>query len=396
MLIHNAKMVLPGGLLSGGLVVRDGRIAAIFGENQKPAGFSGKESLDLNDGLLTPGLVDIHIHGSAGIDVQDTDGAGLDQLGEFLASNGVTGYFPTFVPTDDAGYRSALDTLRRYVRGNEGTASSKPRARILGVHFEGPFVSRERCGALKPEHFRTYDGDPTSVEIFCRGINDTSALRRVTLMTLAPEVSGGVELIRALSSPGVRSFIGHSQASPEALDSALAAGANHVTHFPNALDPLHHRRPGAVGWGLLRDEVTVDCIADFHHVNPLMLSLILKVKGASKVALISDAVKPAGLGDGDFDVWGERISVRQGKTSLTGSAEGTIAGSVITQLTALRNMKSLGVPLSDVIEMACAVPARVARIDSQCGSIAVGKFADLIAVDDQLNPRLTLVGGSIC
>jgi N-acetylglucosamine-6-phosphate deacetylase len=215
-------------------------------------------------------------------------------------------------------------------------------------------------------------------------------------MTLAPEIQGGLELTRELTRNGVRAFIGHSQADPVTLDLAFEGGSRHITHFPNALDPLHHRKPGAVAWGLLRDDVTLDCVADFHHVHPLMLRLIYQSKSADRMALISDAIKPAGLGDGEFSVWGEGITVRNGRTALARQpGEDTIAGSVITMRQALKNIVDLGVPVHEAVRMASLVPARAAGVESQLGSIKEGLRADLIAFDDEFTVRSALIGGSL-
>jgi len=390
LVLHNARVVLESEVIFGGVVLGDKRISNVFVERDRPAGLSSRQYADLNGAYLAPGMIDIHIHGAAGVDVQDTDENGFDRIGEFLLSNGVTSYFPTFVPADDEVYRSAVENIRRYVSSNREAFG----AWILGVHFEGPFVSRERCGALKREFFRTYDGDHSSVELFARGVADQAGAAQGRLMTLAPEIEGGLDLVRYLTSRGVRAFIGHSTADPEVLELAFEAGARHVTHFPNALEPLHHRKPGAVAWALLRDDVTFDCIADFHHVDPLMLRLMRKLKGASGMALISDAIKPAGLGDGEFEVWGERIEVRGGRTSLIGgSVAGTIAGSVVTMLDAFRNMVKIGVPIGDVVRMSSLTPARAAGVDAEVGSIVEGKRADLIAFDDNLKLTLTLSSG---
>jgi N-acetylglucosamine-6-phosphate deacetylase len=371
-------------------LIRDGLIAQVFSFDQIPSGLSATESIDLAGNYLAPGLIDIHIHGSAGVDVQATDEAGLAKLSEFLLSEGVTGFFPTFVPASDREYSDALANIAAYARQQDNSAST-PRARILGVHFEGPFVNENRCGALKLELFRTYDRDPRSIELFTRD-QDTPPLAR--LMTLAPEVSGGIELICELTRNSVRVFIGHSQADPDTLDQAAEAGSRHITHFPNALDPMHHRKPGAVAWGLIRDDVTIDCIADLHHVHPLMLRLMYQSKGADRMALISDAIKPAGLGDGDFSVWDETITVTNGRTALAREPN-TIAGSVITMREAVRNIVDLGIPIHQAVRMASDVPARVAGIDSEYGSIEKGKRADLIAFDDDLRMTLSLVGGRI-
>jgi N-acetylglucosamine-6-phosphate deacetylase len=394
LLLHNARVILDSGIHRGGVVVDDGRIAQVFNDEQVPAGLSTAEAIDLRGAHLAPGLIDIHIHGSAGVDVQNAGGEQLQALSEFLLAEGVTGYFATFVPTDEGGYRQAIATTESFIAAQrEAERQGEARgARILGIHFEGPFVSRKRCGALKTEHFRTYDGDRRSLRVFTGGDESNQSYAR--LMTLAPEIEGGLELIRALAEGGVRPFIGHTEADPDTLDRAFGAGARHITHFPNALAPLHHRKPGAVAWGLVRDDITIDCIADFHHVHPLMLQLMAQAKTAHGMALISDAIQPAGLGDGTFNVWDIQVAVKDGLTALVdGPGAGTIAGSVITMREALRNIAQVGVPLHDAVRMASAVPARAAGL-AEYGVLEAGKRADLIAFDDEFNIRLAVVGAA--
>jgi N-acetylglucosamine-6-phosphate deacetylase len=390
LLLHNARVVREDGVTHGGILAVDGAIAQVFSHNQTPAGIGSRESIDLRETYLAPGLIDIHIHGSTGIDVQNTDTDGLSVLSEFLLNEGVTGYFATLVPTDEQTYRSALTTVQSCIAAQVQTTSG---ARILGIHFEGPFVSHNKCGALQPEHFRTYDRDPRSIDTF---VNREGSPNLRRLMTLAPEVTGGIDLTRELTRSGLRVFIGHTQAEPATLDLAFEAGARHITHFPNALDPLHHRKPGAVAWGLLREGVTMDCIADFRHVDPLMLRLIYQSKSAHRMALISDAIQPAGLGDGEFSVWGTKIAVRDGVTALLeGPSRGALAGSVITIRQALKNMVSLGVPIHEAVEMASLSPARAAGVDHELGSLEAGKRADLISLDEELDVALAVVGGEV-
>lgn len=390
--LHNARVLLPDRIQRGGVFVRDGRIAQVFADGQMPAGFSAAETIDLNGAYLAPGMIDIHIHGSAGVDVQSAGHEQLQALSEFLLAEGVTGYFATFVPTDEQGYEAAVASIEAFIAAQR--QSQTRGAQILGIHFEGPFVSRNRCGALKAAHFRTYGGDPRALEVFTGG--DESTLSHARLMTLAPEIDGGLELIRELTAGGVRAFIGHTEADPETLDEALEAGARHITHFPNALSPLHHRKPGAIGWGLVHDDVTIDCIADFHHVHPLMLRLMAQAKTAHRMALISDAIQPAGLGDGTFKVWDINVAVKNGLTALVdGPGAGTIAGSVITMREALRNITRAGVPLHEAAHMASAVPARAAGLDDDYGLIEAGKRADLIAFDEAFNIQLAIVGGAV-
>ena len=392
LLIHNAVVVLNNITHQGGVLIQDNHVSRIFFPSQLPVGLSESEKLDAKGAYLAPGMIDIHIHGSAGVDVQNATQEELRKLSEYLLSEGVTGYLATFVPTDENSYERAIAEVEEYIAHQD---EGEPRgARILGIHFEGPFVSHEKCGALQRKHFRTYDGDPRSVEVFTRGKEAKVSYARA--MTLAPEVEGGISLIEELARNGVRPFIGHTVATTEILDAAVVAGARHITHFPNALEPLHHRKPGAVAWGLLNDEVTLDCIADFHHVHPLMLRLMHGNKGAGRMALISDAIMATGLGDGEFVVWGDKIAVKDGLTALVeGPARGTIAGSVISMREALKNISSLAIPLNEAASMASLIPARAAGIADHYGSLEEGKRADLLAFDETFHVSFALVGGQV-
>jgi N-acetylglucosamine-6-phosphate deacetylase len=212
------------------------------------------------------------------------------------------------------------------------------------------------------------------------------------MMTIAPEIDGGVELVAELAKRGWIVSIGHTRADLGVLDQAFAAGARHMTHFMNAMAPLHHRSPGPVGWGLLHDDVTCDVIADGVHLEPHTLQLLMKLKGPERLTLISDAIAAAGLGDGVYSIWNESITVKDGRTS---NQRGSIAGSVISMLDAVRLMKSLGVQEVDLARLSSTNPARLLGIESECGSIEEGKRADLVALDHEGNVRFTMVGGKV-
>jgi N-acetylglucosamine-6-phosphate deacetylase len=213
------------------------------------------------------------------------------------------------------------------------------------------------------------------------------------MITLAPEVSGGIELIRELKESGWVISIGHTRADLKMLEEAGDAGARHMTHFMNAMAPLHHRSPGPIAWGLSRDDVTFDLIADGIHLDPFMLRLLLKMKGTAGISLISDAIAAAGKGDGDYNIWGQTITVKNGRTA---NASGSIAGSVISMLDAVRLLHSLGVSYVDLARMASLNPARLLGLDQVCGSIEPGKRADLVALDQRGNIKLTLIAGNPC
>jgi N-acetylglucosamine-6-phosphate deacetylase len=324
----------------------------------------------------------VHLHGAVGADILTATAADLERVSEFLVTQGVCGWLPTYVPASQENYISAMNAIEEAMR-----AESSGEARILGVHYEGPFVNSAQCGALHAEFFKTFSGPADLDALPVPQINDA-----VKMITIAPEIEGGVELVRELNRRGWIISIGHTRASVEVLDRACEAGAHHMTHFMNAMAPLHHRSPGPVAWGLARDSVTCDVIADGIHLDPYMLRLLVKLKSAGRLALISDSIAATGLGDGEYHIWNEKIEVKDGRTR---NAQGSIAGSVITMFDAVRLMLSIGASEVEVARMAATNPARLLRIEKECGSIEVGKRADLVAMDQEGNVKLTIIGGRI-
>jgi N-acetylglucosamine-6-phosphate deacetylase len=372
----NPRLVLRDQVITGSILIEDGCIASVNPYEQ----LVGKEveQLDAHDLTVYPGFIDVHIHGSDGVDTMEARGEDLARVSRSLASRGVTGWMPTLVPAPAEDYQRAISSIEEAQARDDG-------ARILGVHYEGPFVNSAQCGALRTQFFRTYSNK--------RDLDELPTIKRFAgkhMMTLAPEVNGGAELISELSKRGWIVSIGHTKADFKTLEEALAAGARHMTHFMNAMSPLHHRAPGPVGWGLLHDDVTCDVIADGVHLDLLTLRLLMKIKGPDRLTLISDAIAAAGRGDGVFKIWNESITVKDGRTS---NQRGSIAGSVISMLDAVRVMQSLGVPEVDLARMSSTNPARLLGIEAECGSIEEGKRADLVAVDDAGNVRFTMIGG---
>jgi N-acetylglucosamine-6-phosphate deacetylase len=381
-LIRGARIVLPEGVTSGkSLLVQAGCIVRIDEESHRLRAEITKDCTGLT---LYPGFVDLHIHGADGVDTMQATAADLRQVAKFLVKAGVTAWMPTLVPAPDIDYQSAVTAIEEVMLEQPQRQTD---ARIVGVHYEGPFVNSLQCGALRSAYFKSFsestdiDGLPTP--------KDCGAIR---MMTLAPEIDGGIRLVRELKERGWILALGHTRAEVDVMDEAFAAGARHLTHFMNAMPPLHHRAPGPVAWGLIKDEVTCDVIADGIHLDPLVLRLLLRKKGADRLALISDAIAAAGKGDGQYMIWGETIQVQGGRTR---NANGNIAGSVITMADAVRMMLTLGASESEVALMASTNPARILGIDNECGSIAEGMRADLAGLDDKGKVRLTMVGGAI-
>jgi N-acetylglucosamine-6-phosphate deacetylase len=307
----------------------------------------------------------------------------LRKISVFLASKGITAWLPTLVPDSDENYRKVIKSIDELMQ----TQTDEPIAQVLGVHYEGVFANEQMCGALRPEFFRTFkNGNEIS------RIPKLKKSNAIHLTTLAPEIEGGIELVKELKKQNWIVSIGHTKADIATLESAFEGGASHVTHLFNAMTGVHHRDVGVAGWALMKDEISCEIIADGVHVAPPMLKFAYKNKPAGKLTLVSDSVAPTGLGDGNFELWGEKLSVVSGKTR---NERGSIAGSVITMLDAVKMMLSLGLSEMEVSQMASANPARLLGIEKTHGSIEVGKRADLVALDDAGNVRFSMVGGKI-
>jgi len=386
-LLRGASVVLPHGVSTEtDLLVAHGRIARVIPRETADAHVRADEVIELAGLTIFPGFIDVHIHGAVGVDTMEATADDLSRVARFLAREGVTAWLPTLVPAPAEDYARAVTSIENLLAAQDDERATHAAARALGLHYEGPFINSAQCGALRPPYFRTFKqpADVSSLPVAAHGA--------VRMITVAPEIEGGIALVRELKARGWVVSIGHTRADITTLDEACAAGARHMTHFFNAMSPLHQRTPGPVGWGLLGDDVTCDIIADGHHVAPLMLRLALRCKTPDRLLLISDAVAPAGQGDGEFRIWGETIKVAGGRTA---NERGSIAGSVSTISDGVRQMLALGVTPSDVSRMASANPARLLGLATEYGTIEAGKRADLTALDANGRVRLTLIGGRV-
>jgi len=371
-ILRNAEAVFPDGSCRVDDIAVEGD--RIFGD---AVSAPGAMEIDLAGAMLFPGFIDIHCHGAVGVDVNEASSAELEAVSCFLSLQGVTGWVPTLVPDSDDKYASAVDAINSALSDDSGNG-----ARILGVHFEGVFASIHRCGALRPEYFRSAHDGFGDLPVPSGG---------ATLMTLAPEIEGGVGLVSDLVQAGWIVAIGHTEAPREILEAACDVGASHVTHLFNAMTGIHHRDPGVAGWAITKEKVTFDIIADGRHVDRAILKMAIDAKRTDGALLISDSVSPTGLGDGEFDMWGKAIRVAGGKAT---DASGTLSGSVITMLDAVNLCLSIGFSPGQVAQMACFNPARLLQIDSETGSIESGKRADLVAIRNG-SPVMTMVGGRV-
>lgn len=325
--------------------------------------------------LLAPGLIDVHVHGALGMDVMDADPEALRQMARFYAQHGVTSFLAT--TTTDAPDRllAAVKNVAQVMA--EGTGG----AELLGTHVEGPYIDQGRRGAQDPAHIRAPQPDEY------RRLFDTGAVRLITVAPEAPQVD---ELIAFALEHGAAVSIGHTRASYELVRHVVELGANQATHLFNGMEPLHHRDPGVVGAALTLDDVYCQLIADNVHIHPAVLKLAVRAKGTGRILLITDAMRGAGMPDGEYNLGGLAVTVLHGEARLP---DGTLAGSTLTLDRALVNiMAATGLSLMDVLPMATANPARALNMP-QKGVIAEGKDADLIVLDDQARVMLTFVGG---
>jgi N-acetylglucosamine-6-phosphate deacetylase len=367
------------------VLVEQGRILEISArsDRQVPAGLTLS---DLGDGVIAPGYVDLHIHGSAGYDVMDDNVEALPAIERLLARHGVTSYFPTTVSAPMDATLRALERLADAIEKceREGAERKHP-ALPLGIHLEGPFISHVRRGAHPPENLLI----PTLAlfEKFWQ-----AARGRIRMMTIAPELEGALEVIAEAARRGVCVSLGHSDADFAATQRGIAAGARHATHTFNAMRPLDHRSPGILGAVLTDRRVSADIIADGVHLDPAIVKLFAKAKGAEQTVLITDAISATGMPDGRYRLGTFEVEVRDGKCMTNG----TLAGSVLTMDHAVQNLARFAewdLPLA--VAAASRNPARVAQIANK-GVLAVGADADFVVLSSAGEVLRTFIGGAEC
>ncbi|WP_082341086.1 N-acetylglucosamine-6-phosphate deacetylase [Sporosarcina globispora] len=329
-----------------------------------------------------PGLIDIHIHGVNGADVMDATAEALDTMSAALPKEGTTSFLATTMTQSQAAIENALINSGNYIERQQ----SPGKAETLGIHLEGPYVNKARAGA-QPVEFIV----DSSIEQFKKWNN--LAKQTIKIVTLAPEQPGGMEMVKYLDENGIIASIGHSDATYEEVNTAIEAGAKHVTHLFNQMRGLHHREPGVVGAALLRDELTAELIADGVHVRPEMVKLAFQQKGEKELILITDAMRAKCLKAGVYDLGGQAVRVENGKAVLQ---DGTLAGSILKLGNAMKNMIDFTeCSLEDAIQMAAVNPAKQLNVIDRKGTIKMGKDADIVIMDEQLEVAMTFCRGKL-
>ncbi len=328
--------------------------------------------------LILPGFIDVHVHGGDGADFLDGSEAAVRRVLAFHATCGTTTLAATTLTADSSTIERSIDAIVAVSR-----AAADHEAEIGGIHLEGPYVSPERAGAQDRESIRS--GDPDEL---ARWIGRAGALR--CMITVAPEIEG-VKLLMAAHLERVLFSIGHTSADFGTTADALERGAAHFTHLFNAMPPLHHRDPGPIGAAMVSASATIELIADGIHLHPAILSVMARMM-PHRIALVTDAMRAAGSPDGSYKLHRHEVIVRDGAARLS---NGSLAGSVLTMIDAVRNMVELaGVPIEQVIPMATTTPARILRLEKRKGKIAVGMDADLLVLSPKFEILKTVIRGT--
>lgn len=370
--IKNGRIVMPDGIIEGKVLVFSGKIVDLIDEeNIGSYGFG--EVYDAEDGLVSPGLIDLHIHGYMGEDSSDGIEEGLRRIAAEVTKNGVTAWLPTTMTVSLDQLETVFDIVRGLMK--EGVDG----AQIIGVNAEGPFISPKYKGAQKEENIKPIDPDFL--------IRNADVIK---LTTVAPETEGAVEAIKKVKeNTDMVLSIGHTAATFEQAKAGIKAGISHATHLFNAMSPMNHREPGTVGACLASENVTCELIADTFHINPGLFELVYKIK-KGKLVLITDCTRAGGLEDGEYDLGGQLLTKKGIECRLP---DGTIAGSVLALNKALLNFKKhTGLSDHEIINMATEVPARLLG-DFTRGTLEVGKRADIVIFDNDYNVMKTFVNG---
>lgn len=368
-LLRNASLVLPEGILEHGwLLIEDGRIAGVaaHGGQAEPELPPQTTVLDAAGRYAVPGFVDMHVHGGGGAAFTAGDAEQALAAARFHLGHGTTTLVASTVTAELADLEHHVGELSGLVQ--DGL--------LAGIHLEGPFISKARCGAHDPTLLRA--PEKAVVQRLLRAGHGT-----VRMVTIAPELEYGMDAVRLLTEEGVIAAVGHTDATYAQTRAAIELGAPVGTHVFNAMRPVHHREPGPVTAILEQDQVIGEVVNDGIHVHPSVVSLMFAAAGAHRIALITDAMVAAGMADGEYPLGPLTVQVRDGEARL---AEGdSLAGSTLTMDRALRNaVKSAGISLVDAAISASLTPARALGVADRVGSLEVGKQADVVLLDEDL------------
>ena len=374
-LLHAGRALTPSiEIADAGILIRDGVIEAI-GPRKGMSLPSGALEILATDQTAVPGFIDVHIHGAGGRDVMEASEEALSTVTATVAAHGTTSFVATTVTANPDETCRSVEGIARYIANQ--SKSEQPRAEVLGIHYEGPFLSKARRGVHPVEWIQT----PSS-ELLNRLLQAAAGNARI--LTIAPELLGAAPCIDAAHKAGVVVAMGHTDATYEQARAAIARGVHHAVHVYNAMRPFSHRDSGVIGAVLTSPEVTGELIADGVHVEEAAMRLLLQAKGAGGVVLISDGLSATGMPDGKYMLGGFEVTVSGG---VCRNAAGTLAGSTLTLDRALRNVVALGPSLADATRMLTLNPATLLGIEFKKGVLRTGADADVVLLDENLQIR---------
>ncbi|WP_027085719.1 N-acetylglucosamine-6-phosphate deacetylase [Cohnella panacarvi] len=379
-LIVGADIVTEDQVIENGwLLVSDGRIESIGDDSSSAPAAPEHEIVDAQGGIVLPGFIDVHVHGGAGHDFMDADRDELLAITRFHAEHGTTGLLATSLTAARDELTAVLERVNAFM------SEPMPYSQVLGVHFEGPFISESWKGAQNPAYI--VPPQPEWLEAWTARFPGV-----IKIQTLAPESEGALAYIGLLARHGIVPSCGHTDATYERIVAAADHGLRHAVHTFNAMRAFHHREPGTVGAVLTDKRIMAEVIADGHHVHPAGIKMLTAAKGEDNVMLVTDAMAAAGMPDGDYELGGLPVRMTCGVARL--KASGNLAGSTLTMIEAFRYIvREIGIPLVGASKMASLNPARQLGVDGDRGAIAPGKRADLLLTDDSLKLRHVWIGG---
>ncbi|OAX47793.1 N-acetylglucosamine-6-phosphate deacetylase [Paenibacillus sp. AD87] len=376
-ILHNVQMALRNRIVpSANVWISEGKIMRVD-TGDLPTLEGEYERIDGRGHLLVPGMIDVHIHGANGFDMMDGTEESIQEVSRQCALTGCTSFLATSVS-------STMEDLLEMIRSVKRVIGQEVGAKIAGIHLEGPYLNPKRKGMQNEKYLRHPNIEEMKI-IF----QEAGSL--IKMVTIAPELPGGMDLISFLKEQGVVIAIAHSDATYEEAKEAFASGASHVTHCFNGMRPIHHRDPGLIVAAFEEKHVSLQAIVDNVHLHPAIIRLIHNLKGPEGMVLITDALQAMGMGDGNYLFGGHHVTVSGGIARLE---DGTLASSTVTMNEALRYTVETGIPLIDAVQMASTTPANILGFQ-QKGEISSGFDADLVLLDDEFQVLWTMVGGQI-
>jgi N-acetylglucosamine-6-phosphate deacetylase len=371
-LLHAARALTPTTeLTDAGILIRDGVIEAV-GPRQDMTLPAGATEISAAGQTAIPGFIDIHIHGAGGHDVMEGTGEAMSTVAQTLARHGTTSFVATTVTASPDDTCRSVEGIARYITQQFETL--QPKAEVLGVHYEGPFINKARRGVHPAEWVQL-----PSAELLQRFVQ--AAAGKARILTIAPELLGAIPCIHAAREAGIVVAMGHTDATYEQARAGIVHGARHAVHVYNAMRPFSHRDSGVIGAVLTSQEVTAELIADGIHVEEAAMRLLLQAKGPGCVILISDGLSATGMPDGKYMLGNFEVTVAGG---VCRNAEGKLAGSTLTLDRALRNVVALGISLPDAVRMLTTNPAKLLGIEFKKGALRTGADADIVLLDENL------------